>query len=48
MIPHGSVLVVDDDPDRAQQIAQLLTFLGYKPYPYDSCSCSRAAFSEPS
>ncbi len=36
MIPHGSVLVVDSEPDRAQQVAELLTFLGYLPHLFDA------------
>ena len=36
MIPHGSVLIVESDPDRANQVAKLLTFLGYRPQHLDS------------
>ena len=45
MIPHGSVLVVDD-PERAQRLAQLLTFLGYQPHCFDPADFSHPA-SEP-
>ena len=47
MIPHGSVLVVERDPDRALQIAQLLTFLGYRPEHPDSATRSAAIDSAP-
>jgi sigma-54 specific flagellar transcriptional regulator A len=36
LIPHGSVLIVDDDHERAQKVAQLLTFLGYQPHCFDT------------
>ncbi len=33
MIPHGRVLILEGDAERASQVAQLLTFLGYEPWP---------------
>ncbi|MEM8767315.1 MAG: sigma 54-interacting transcriptional regulator, partial [Pseudomonadota bacterium] len=33
MIAHGRVLILERDPERASQVAQLLTFLGYEPWP---------------
>ena len=30
-VPHGNVLVLDEDPNRAQKIAVFLTFFGYTP-----------------
>ena len=36
MIPHGSVLVVERDSERAQQVALLLSFLGYRPQYFNS------------
>ena len=36
MIPHGKVLVVDRDTGRAQQLTQLLAFLGYQSQRLDS------------
>ena len=36
MIPHGSVLILESDSDRARQVAQLLNFLGYEPHQFDA------------
>ncbi len=35
MIPHGSVLIVDGDPDRVNKVSQLLVFLGYQPESFE-------------
>ena len=34
-VPHGEVLVLDEDPGRAQKIAVFLTFFGYTPQLHD-------------